>query len=384
MKPQLSTIILSVASAYGCMDASAAVDLDESAIAQAIEQLGDTKFQTREMATRTLLESGPAAIPALRECVDHPDRETRFRSQWVLEHIETWDRRRRLSLFLNYQDSAETNFPGWDRMSDLVGDSRQSRQFFAEMVRTELSLLNTFQLHQRAGITELTMAVRDRCRDIQQSRTSFRNDMEQATVGTLLLLATAQDMELPDDLIRQLYSLCIQLPDAVRSERQSRPLRLLLGKWIVEAGDETTAPQRLSLALRFDISASVELAESVLQSDSLPGAQKQMPILTIAKMGQRRHVALLEPLLTDQSACGTFRDPKTRKSAKIQVRDLALAATIHLLGQDPKDFGFNHVKSHPTYGFVPTSLGFPTPQERTNAFKNWKGFLSQRNESKDE
>ncbi|MCA9218879.1 MAG: hypothetical protein KDA71_01050, partial [Planctomycetales bacterium] len=66
----------------------AASEVDEAkaaAIAKAIEQLGDPRFTTREIASRTLWKFGLAAEPALQEAATRRDAEVRSRARQILE-----------------------------------------------------------------------------------------------------------------------------------------------------------------------------------------------------------------------------------------------------------------------------------------------------------
>src|SRR5262249_32804589 len=49
-----------------------------------IEQLGNTRFETREAAAKALRDLGPAVLPDLRKALDHPDVEVRRRLQELI------------------------------------------------------------------------------------------------------------------------------------------------------------------------------------------------------------------------------------------------------------------------------------------------------------
>jgi hypothetical protein len=54
-----------------------------------IEQLGDTDFRKRDQALDYLQAQGPAALPALRKAINHPDLEVRRRILDLIPSIET-------------------------------------------------------------------------------------------------------------------------------------------------------------------------------------------------------------------------------------------------------------------------------------------------------
>ena len=56
------------------------------------------------------------------------------------------------------------------------------------------------------------------------------------------------------------------------------------------------------------------------------------------------------------------------------VRDVALATTIHLHGQNPKDFGFTHIRTNRQTLFQAGSMGFSNAKQREAAFNRWKAW----------
>ena len=83
---------------------------------------------------------------------------------------------------------------------------------------------------------------------------------------------------------------------------------------------------------------------------------------------------LLGPLLQDAS-----RTPY----GKVEIRDLALAALLHLSGQNLVEFGFLRHRPNPTFVFEPNRLLFESPEARAKAIQRWRDQRS-RESSPDE
>ena len=110
-----------------------------------------------------------------------------------------------------------------------------------------------------------------------------------------------------------------------------------------------------------------------MRNVAIPVARyREYAILTIAKLGDDKHLPILEELLDDQSVCQQRTDAKTKVTTQTQVRDIALAAIIHLSGEDPKQFGFTQLRENPLSVFVSNTAGFANDQQRQESLHKWQ------------
>jgi len=344
-----------------------------------IEELGHPEFSSRELASERLVEIGAQALPALDQGRRHADREVRLRCERILARVRVETRRRQLARFLSHQDSASTNMlPGWTRFVELVGDTTESRKLFGEMLEAEWDLLENLNALPAAA----SEAMLQRCTEVQNARSYYRQTASLPTVASLLLVASDEQINVSDEIGRQLYFLCVQVPSfrnalQARDNRSNQPLRRLTGAWIRRAAGTMTASYCVPLALRYYLPEGVELAQTVLRGNH-KAQVRQNAILLLAKMGERSHIEFLESLLDDRSECIRRTEPKTKKTVVTQVRDVALAAMIHLVGKDPKkDFDFAFARTNDYSVFVPHSLGFADEKSREHARKKWDQFKYQ-------
>jgi hypothetical protein len=89
---------------------------------------------------------------------------------------------------------------------------------------------------------------------------------------------------------------------------------------------------------------------------------------------------LLPALALALTGCGTFDKPTAAKFASViieghtpaQIRDAALAATVQLNGQNPKDFGFERFQATDRVQLNAVMIAFRNDKERSAAFEKWQ------------
>src|SRR4029077_4447511 len=89
--------------------------------------------------------------------------------------------------------------------------------------------------------------------------------------------------------------------------------------------------------------------------------------LIVCRCGTKTDAAKLELLLEDESTFAVPPNGPQGVGVNVHVSDVALAAMIHLTGQEPKDYGFNRVRMNPQTVFDPTSLALDNIEQRTAA-----------------
>jgi hypothetical protein len=166
-----------------------------------------------------------------------------------------------------------------------------------------------------------------------------------------------------------------RLVDELSGSSPDHPGRRLLGTWIERLADTSLAFQSIWIGMRFELPEGLTPAKSLLKRADQSPFVRQMAILAIAKLGSPRDVAVLEPLLSDAAAANPNEQEKS--SYRCEVRDVALAAIIHLHGRDPKDFGFDKIRRNPQTLYAQNTMGFDGSAARTAALRRWKGWLAQ-------
>ena len=344
-----------------------------------VAQLGSESFRTREQATQALIELGLPAKEAVKKGVVHADPEISFRCQRILAIMVINERDAMIDAFAADVDGSEgRTLPGWERFQKVVGTTPEARDLFVQMQREEWALLA--QVEKDAD--SVAEKFGDRCGELQLSmRTGVQ--LSVGAVAAMLFVAGDERVDIPNTAGSSLYSFCHQnqFSQAVTKGEQSENLRKLLGNWILCSEGVWTDYQALMMALKYGMKEGLGPAEAMLRPDvNVPQHYRQYALLGIAQLGDESQLPVVSRWLEDKSVCArqTVRAGTQPVQYQTQIRDVALAATIHLNGEDPKAFGFNRVTPHPTYLYSAPTLGFKDDAERDAAFKKWKAFVTEK------
>ncbi|MGH7140017.1 MAG: hypothetical protein ACREHD_30120, partial [Pirellulales bacterium] len=151
-------------------------------------------------------------------------------------------------------------------------------------------------------------------------------------------------------------------------------MRGLVSAWVSRSFDpeSVTGYRNLIMAMKYDLKEALKPALALIEPPGGPPRLEQYAILAVGKLGSRDHVAALMPLLDDARPIGMA--DRTARGSDTQVRDVALAAMIHLTGQKLDVYGFVHAKSNSWLLFNSNTLGFNDPSARQEAIKNWRAW----------
>jgi hypothetical protein len=133
--------------------------------------------------------------------------------------------------------------------------------------------------------------------------------------------------------------------------------------------------QNIMSAVRLDMKEGLFPAISLLDEPALETYYRTFAILAVAKLGGKEHLPLLDPLLADETPCAEVNEGD--KTYRPQVRDIALAAMIHITGQDPKAYGFDRIQPSDWSLFETSSITFSSRKKRNAAFAKWKEYQEQ-------
>lgn len=335
-----------------------------------VEQLGDEQFSLREQATEKLLRLGLPSLKAIEQGSRHVDREIRYRCERILILVRQLEFEKRLDAFLNDAGSGgDFEFPGWDTYRKSYGDSREHRLLFVEMHKAEPELMASLA----KGKAKVVETITARGTEIQQTLQAFGQEVPLGTVAAMLFVGLAGEADSNQQAANLVYNFCYQqsFRNAVTGGKNKDVLRKMLGTW-VQKGDEWVGYQGMMMALQYDMPEGLVPAEKMLKNDNTQPHMRQYAIVSVAKLGNEGHQVLLEKMLQDQRVCGTWQINNV--NINTQVRDVALAALVHMNKQDYKQYGFDRIQMTQPYIFNPHTAGFEKDDKRTAAFKKWDEF----------
>ena len=337
-------------------------------IAALVEQLGSAEFAQREQASRDLVTIGISTRPALEQAVQSSDAEVRLRARAVLATVLSTDFEQRLEAFALGDEKSHPTLPAWGVFAAIYGDHRAARQLFVEMQRCEPELLESVA----AGPTQATSLLNDRMREIIDGRRESLNDL--GTLATLLFVGAAEGVEAGEDGCLHVYPYVVQATyrGNLKSPMWPGLLKKMVGRWIARDTTPAMTNQNLTLAAQLELKPeTMTIASRVLEAkDSLPGS-RQLSMMMIARFGDRDELPLVEKHLQDATVLGQVQVDDPPRQVDLQMRDVALAAALHMSGQSLREYGFNNVQEYAPTVFQVGTLGLEDEEARIAAFKKW-------------
>ncbi|MGE4000350.1 MAG: hypothetical protein AB7I48_09045, partial [Planctomycetaceae bacterium] len=384
------------------VESPSAAHIDSGQVERLVEQLGAVSYDRRERAADQLQRIGAEALPSLRRASEHRDLEVRYRARQLYEAIERVEQQRILAEFHSggNRDLGRL-LPGWERFAECVGHDASARELFVAMYRSEPEIM---RLTDRTS-TELRSAVEERVLQFRGSKPQSRTSrMSPATAAVLLFAALDPNLDVNGTVHEIMIVVFGQraIQEAL-TEAGDSALRRLTSRWIADAQDVPPS-QRVAVAVLYGLETGVVPSLEMIHSP-LRGNQIHNAVFSVAKLGGPQHLIDLAALLEDDAVMserenntGTDLSWQIRDTARqlaeftatwpadvpaangssqphvtfsAQVRDVALAAMIHLIGQDPQDYGFTELRPHKEYLYAPNTAGFDSDERRDRALRQW-------------
>jgi len=348
-----------------------------------VEQLDSEDFDQRERATELLIQMGPPAIHALQQALNHPSPEVRYRAAHILDIINRPPSQEKFAAFVaGTLENDDAAIPGWGSFRDMMGDERETRRLYVQMLTAEWDLLRTFHYSP----DNATDAFGNRWRELglEDPFHSVASEVTLGTVCTLLFVATDPQVDVSDGMKSTVFFLCCgrqSFSTAMEGDHHQEDLRKLLGRWVMQGGGRVI---KLNLAMRYQLDEGIASAERVLsQEDFVPTYDgeavqvKQSALLVLAMFGdEEQHADVLESNFSDETVCPQHNRPPNY-AYETQIRDIALACRIYLAGENPRDFGFGRIRLHSDKLFRTETLGFRDDESRNEAFALWQQHVEE-------
>ncbi len=368
-----------------------------------VDELGDELFAVREEATNQLIRAGIDAKPLLLAALSSSDAEVRFRAKRVLEIVVEGDFQRRLKAFAeDVEGSRNLSMPGWKAFKKLAGESRAARAMFVEMQQAEPLLLEAYENDSNAVSQSLAerlqaMQLNVGGRMINQRNRNFLVSglAAQPSLGSslaLLFVGGEEAVTIKDDVSDRFRNVLNnnELHNTMQvGEERGELSRKIVGRWVRREVSEAAMITNLNLAMRYNLPDALHPAVNVLKRGTAQKTLRYYALITVGNYGNKELLPVVEPLLKDTEMA--YTPPAARVAAapvqpvpgvnnrvvtQTQMRDVALAVTIKLSEQDPKQFGFDLLKLSGQKRFPLESsqsrMGFRRDEDRLAAFKKWE------------
>lgn len=102
-----------------------------------LEALSDRSYVRRQLAMQRLLEAGPGIIDEVEPWLHAPELETRLSARKLLASLRNQRRELELSKLLEVDHKLDQlDLPCWPAFAKAAGNTRESRELFARLVRS--------------------------------------------------------------------------------------------------------------------------------------------------------------------------------------------------------------------------------------------------------
>jgi len=342
-----------------------------------VRQLGSDSFAEREQASAELQKMGLAARSALVQGKDDVDLEIRRRCLDLLPAILEIDLQNRVAAFVaDKEGKSQHDVPLWQRYRKTVGEDPAARQLFCEMLQGD----TLYFLLDCAEYPDRQREILERyCRKLQQRLYGQRPGMPaegltRGHVAAALFVGGEFKGNLQQLTAFMLSGLLYQpvVRTSLNEGPTAPPFKAVLLRWMNNQTNENVILQLTQLIQNLQLKEGVEYLATVIREKKVRGIFLAQAAISLARMGNRDQVPVLETLLDDRTAVGQIRFNAVLGVS--EVRDVALGMLVHLTGQSHKDYGFAFAAQQPGLLFSPYYLGFTNDQQREAAHKKWKDW----------
>lgn len=370
------TFLAASCAMFGVSFATAA-EIDDEQARELVRQLGSAKYSEREEASKQLAKLGLSARAALEAGVDDVDLEIRSRAARLLKDVILVDRKNRIAAFLADELGKNgASLPGWKKFSEHFRVDPAMRKKFAELYEADADLWELVDKEKYKEIGE--WFVQKAAENPQQVRVFNGAAVQPNPAKSMLLLYAAglpevtADEGLVDRLVQH-----VQMSGFVNSllnnTGDTKFSKALFARWATKPGPLDVRYKKLQIAFMAETPGLLDLGVDILKApEGVTGAMRRDALILVGRFGTAEHLPLVEPCLKDDEVVHRLH-MGNNKVREVQVKDVALSASLNLLKIKPSDYGFPTLQAirPPNLHYEYQALVFPDDAKRTAAWKKW-------------
>jgi hypothetical protein len=253
----------------------------------------------------------------------------------------------------------------------MAGTTDKARQFYGNVFHEHADFLETVAGKKQESI----QALRKRCENLRLRLVAPDSDETafQEIAAVLMAAACHKPTDRPalDHLLKGLDVLSHRKALMDQMNGDQLLAQFVLG-FLRQTDDPATMPRRLQLAEQMELRKAAGWALAVANDRKASGRARGAALLLLGKVGDKKHIGKIEPLLKDTTAVGSRK--LGRSVLQTELRDVALATSAKLKGIDPATLGFPYLAVIPGIKTLPdpACLGFATKADRAKAFAAWE------------
>ncbi len=354
----------------GAHAAESARPFAERTSQELVQQLGAGDYRVRQAAEAELLSRGVASAADVREALNAPNAEVRYRAERLIRRLQILVAAQNEQLLLSAPWQVQSELAAvWERWHAFVGDSSGSRQLLVQMLRVEPALL--------LAITQprvvLQTAFEDRCGELRVFPGQTGIEVNPMTTAAVLFVALQDDFRPSPQAVQTVVDLVIdkRFLSLLNDPRVGKPVRGLIEQWI-QHGGLSTPRMRLNVSQAINSPAGLQAAREFLTAANIANGQSFEAVNYLVKLGGAEGMEILETKLEDQTAVNPVgAGGAINGTLEVQVRDIALLGLIRMTRQNPAEYGFKNAVDGQ---YIAHRAGFGSVADREAAFTKWHAW----------
>jgi hypothetical protein len=352
----------------------------DAGLADLVKKLGHRSYRVREEAAKALLERGSDSVDALAMGIKDPDPEISTRCKLLLPRAESQERDKSLKAFLDDPTSKPNpNLPSVERFLRIVGDTKENREFYAELYTIHPALFVASGKDAKA----ITNEMKTFCNEInarwnsmmQRRQFSYDDILTRNEYAVFFFLSADSRVNKADPAFYNLYFLFYgqKIQKFLKGQDAPVAMRKLFVEWLDKEENSNILQQAMQLATNVDIKEMLPIILKKMRSTTVQAYTKGQMAAALVKLGSEEHIPDLAPLLKEKGVV-TSVGFGNGKQHTVQIRDVALGVSIILMKKKPSDFGYDpdHDSQMKIGSYI--YFGFPDEASREAAFKKWAEF----------
>ncbi len=314
------------------------------------------------------------------------DPEVSERCRQLLPQAASAERNEKLAALLRDPSAPPPKgLAGLERFLKVAGDTKISRQLYAEMMAIHHRTLEAIEENPRKA-AEYYQQFCDEAygryeASIRTGRYTYDNMFSSRADITFFLRISSDDRlkKVPHMIANRAYVLLYgnQLIKAIQEKDTGAIMKKLFLSWLENNDVDINLQQRgFQIAAQLNMKEAVPVALKVLEKPGQQTYTKAQVMISLVKLGGKEHIAKLQPYLSDKTMIGSVNFGNGGMMS-IQVRDVAMGVSVLLSGQKLADYGFDNrfggttPTSYIYFGFHDNGDGKEN-KEREDAHTKWK------------
>ncbi len=364
-----------------------------------VRDLADPRFRVRDAAAKELMKIGRLAKPALIEGMKSADPEVWNRCSQLLPEVLAADLKARVDAFLaDAQGKQKHDLPMMERYQKIVGKAAPARKLFAEMIKTNASLLEACELNPKLAGEKYALRAQELQQQIFGPRLVARSPnpkINTPDLAALFLIGADTEMSkgIADNQFNPVSNFLWQqdFQQTIRTGELSPPFRKLFFAWAENRTDLNSISQSLQVIQNLAMNTNskddaefkkdgLEYAVKVMKMKNLQVWTRAQALTCVGRLGNKDHLPAFEALFDDKTQITNIQFNNVNIST--QINDIALAMAVHLSGQSHKEYGFDALQAQANLLWTYHYLGFSSDQKRTVAFKKYADWNAAQKQKK--